>query len=232
MGGFDISSIVPLVANNDAITEQGSPNAFQQPIRQFQKFQSVTRPFISVLMDMKINKSIILQTGMEFIQKGFVAVDFWNIGDGLYNNLEYTLSYLEVPFIFFYGTSVGQGKAYFGAGPFFSYGFKGKVKSQYIINPLYLQYNPNSHDSSVTQSISYNRFIPGIDIALAYELKFGLTLNITYNLGLVNVMNGTDPFSGLITADSQNTKQLLSVFKFGIGFMFNHTGKAKTNNSR
>jgi hypothetical protein len=214
-GGLNISSVVPIAVQNDAITENGLPNTYGQLIKDYHFVQPVTRFYGGLVIDFKLNKKLRLSTGIDFIEKGFKAVHYWNIGGNLDSTFEFTISYLEIPANITYGAPVGNGNAFIGIGPFLSFGINGKVKITSTVNPLALG-TPTLVDTSYTNKVTdISRITPGMNIILGYQVAFGLFFNIVYNLGFTNIFS-----------DSGSNKRHFSVFKFGTGYIL-QTSKVK-----
>jgi hypothetical protein len=102
-----------------------------------------------------------LKYGLEFITKG--AKD--PAGGS------FSLNYLEVPLDALYHYPIGPGGLYGGLGPYFAYGVGGKSGTQ------------NSFGENAG---GYKRFDAGANFILGYKMDMGLSLDFSYDLGLVN----------------------------------------------
>ena len=91
-----------------------------------------------------------------------------------------TLNYLEVPVNFLYKVPAGDGKVFFGAGPYLGYGLSGKSKSS----------DGTSTDvtfGSTTDDVKNPDF--GFNFLAGYQFSQGFALNVNYGLGLANLSN-------------------------------------------
>ncbi|HJP62147.1 MAG TPA: porin family protein [Mucilaginibacter sp.] len=91
-----------------------------------------------------------------------------------------TLNYLEIPVNFLYKVPAGDGKVFFGAGPYLGYGLSGKSKSS----------DGTSTDvtfGSTTDDVKNPDF--GFNFLAGYQFSQGFALNVNYGLGLANLSN-------------------------------------------
>ena len=134
---------------------------------------------IGGLVDIGLSDVLSLQPGAFYSTKGG--------GSG-------TLGYIEIPVNVIYSTGSGDGKFFFGAGPYFGYGVSvsdgGKFGSgtNDIANPDY-----------------------GVNVLGGYRFGSGLSFNVNYGLGLANLNN--DKSSGNYTVKN-------NVFAISVGYFF------------
>lgn len=83
---------------------------------------------IGLTVDIPIAADFYLQPAALYSSKGFKQTDSWFSGSG--NDLEVTVSYIEVPLNFIYKPQLGSGNLLIGAGPYAGYGTGGKWKSE------------------------------------------------------------------------------------------------------
>jgi len=91
-----------------------------------------------------------------------------------------TLNYLEVPVNFLYKVPAGNGKVFFGGGPYLGYGLSGKGKSS----------DGTTTDvtfGSTADDIKNPDY--GINLLAGYQFSQGLAINVNYGLGLANLSN-------------------------------------------
>ena len=108
--------------------------------------------------------------GLEYISKGAKNSDA-----GTTTTLH--LNYLEVPLTAAYNHELGNGDLVFGGlGPYFAYGIGGKIKSG------------SFHESSFGENDGgYKRFDAGLVFMAGYKMSMGLSADLTYDFGLVNI---------------------------------------------
>jgi hypothetical protein len=131
------------------------------------------------LVDIGLGETLSLQPGVLYSTKG---------GGGS------TLSYLEVPVNLVYSTGSGDGKFFFGAGPYFAYGVSASGGSKF---------------GSGANDIGNPDF--GANVLAGYRFGSGLAFNVNYGLGLANLNN--DKSSGDYTVKN-------NVFGISVGYFF------------
>jgi hypothetical protein len=100
--------------------------------------------------------------GLEYVAKGGKFADAAKI----------QLNYLEIPVQVVYHYFIGPGNMYGGIGPYFAYGIGGKSR------------NISSFGEN---NGGFKRFDAGAGFMLGYKLNNGASLDVGYDLGLVNV---------------------------------------------
>lgn len=106
---------------------------------------------------------------------------------GQYNidgyNQTQRLNYLTVPIDLLYKPEMpnGSGSWFVGAGPYFAYGFSGKVSDN----------SPNSTTADPFKNYgggaSLKRFDAGADVQVGYEMASGFNIGLSADLGLLNI---------------------------------------------
>ena len=106
-------------------------------------------------------------------------------GGGTKSDIMFT--YIEVPANFVYHIPVGIGKVYFGAGPYYAVPVSGKIVNTYTYNGNVL--SSTDHASFGSGMNDYKTSDYGINIIGGLSFKYGLSLNLGYGIGLVNISN-------------------------------------------
>ncbi|MEJ0102045.1 MAG: outer membrane beta-barrel protein [Bacteroidota bacterium] len=106
-----------------------------------------------------------LSGGIQYIKKGSKDKE----GDG-----KTTLSYLELLIHLMYCQEVSNGYVYAGLGPYISYGIGGKFKG------------PGFSENAFGGDGGYKRFDAGPSLMAGYATTIGLSIDLSYELGLVN----------------------------------------------
>jgi len=113
--------------------------------------------------------SLSIKTGLGYVMKGQKFKD---------SDTKFTFHYLELPIFALYHYRVNEtGGLYAGLGPYFAYGLGGKMKSQNFSESVFGRDNGG-----------YKRFDAGLGFKAGYEFKSGLFADITYELGLANLV--------------------------------------------
>src|ERR1700710_517870 len=85
--------------------------------------QSLTGFHIGVVVDAGINDNFSFQPGLLFSTKGGKSSFSGDVdGQSFSGSAKITLNYIEVPINFLYKVPAGDGKVFFGAGPYLGYG--------------------------------------------------------------------------------------------------------------
>ena len=117
----------------------------------------------------KSNGSLSIKTGLGYVMKGQKFKD---------SDTKFTFHYLELPIFALYHYQLSEtGGLYGGLGPYFAYGLGGKMKSQDFSESVF----GKDHGG-------YKRFDAGLGFKAGYEFKSGLYADITYQLGLANLV--------------------------------------------
>jgi hypothetical protein len=118
-----------------------------------------------------------LLTGLQFIGKGYKSVN------NVFNST-IKLNYLEIPVYAIYEHPVGTGYLFGGAGPYFAYGIGGKVKSGNF-----------SMSSFGENTGGYKRFDMGLGMLGGYRMANGISIYLSYELGLANIAYSSQDFT-------------------------------------
>jgi Outer membrane protein beta-barrel domain len=130
----------------------------------------------------------LLSSGIQYIKKGSKEKE----GDG-----KTTLSYLELLLHLMYYQEVSKGFVYAGLGPYFSYGIGGKFKGS--------GFSQNAFGGD-----GYKRFDAGPSLIAGYATPIGLSIDLSYELGLINKSPDPSDYT------SKN-----SAFSINIGYSLN-----------
>lgn len=99
--------------------------------------------------------------------------------------------YLELPVNFLYKYSFGTGKLFAGAGPFFSYGVRGRVNRKYDAytypEATVVFLDKQREYNGIDEPRQYLRpFNAGAGFTLGYEFNAGILISANYNMGLTD----------------------------------------------
>jgi hypothetical protein len=133
-------------------------------------------------------------TGLEFVQKGFKST----LGNNSISKSR--LDYLEVPVYGMYRYRLSDGGVlYGGLGPYFAYGIAGNTKD-----------GSYSSSSFGENNEGYKRFDAGLGIIGGYRFNFGLSVDLSYELGLVDIAYASEDITARNRAFSINVGYPLS----------------------
>ena len=228
IGGANISSVLPLHQDVNSFLYSSRPVDLQLT---YNYFKPVIQWFGGLVVNSKLNKSLSLSNGASYVAKGFnnhihysdAAIDTSIIYKHTDDNFSYRINYLEITTNIIYGTPVGSGKAFIGAGPAFSFGLNGfKNRKGYSQKTNGITRTVVTTENRSEQKLSYGggtdsslkKFTFGMDIVVGYEFSNRIFLQLAYNAGLTGVF-------------STGAKQNLSVFQFGTGYFFGGTKNKK-----
>jgi hypothetical protein len=213
-GAFNVCNVTPLNTNmrND-IGDIGDYLTGNQNL-QYDQDKPVNGVSAGMVFQLAINKFLNLRPALRWIQKGYLYHTFNN------NILElnlwdftYKIQFLELPLDLEYGTPLGGGRAFIGAGPFVSYGLQGTVHEHlHWLNGNLIggfTYPYSNKDSTHTSSYfgpGSKKFEWGIHSIIGYEFSFGAFVSVEYELSLKSIFNTSN-------------NQKLSLFQFGVGYM-------------
>jgi hypothetical protein len=118
------------------------------------------------------NTALGIWTGLAYVQKGFSASSFDN------TTTKAHLNYLEVPVYAMAKHKLEStgGSIFAGIGPYFGYGVGGNIKGGGFSTPSFGENNGG-----------YKRFDAGLGILGGYQFDFGLSIHLSYELGLTNI---------------------------------------------
>lgn len=152
-----------------------------------------------------INKRFMVETGLDFISKGYVLPTRAISRNGL-PILKYreTLSayYLELPLLFGVNYSLGEINLHLKLGPYFAYGLDGTIKEENITGTI------TTNAFGGDNLYPMKRFDCGGKIAIGAKL-WKVSFDIFYDFGLMNVANYDDSkfsSSDLTTGTFENDK--------------------------
>ncbi len=131
---------------------------------------------VGLLADLGLSENFAFQPGLNFTQKGS---KFSSAGE----SVTQTLNYIELPLNFLYKAPAGSGSFFAGIGPVLNYGISGKAKSSGVSEDI----NFGSSDND-----DYKAFEFSGNILAGYEFSNGFFADVSYNLGLSNILNGGD----------------------------------------
>ncbi|MDP9077878.1 MAG: PorT family protein [Bacteroidota bacterium] len=115
------------------------------------------------------------------------------------------LNYLEVPVNFIYKVPAGDGKVFFGAGPYIGYGLSGNASVTSNVNGQTATQNQDVKFGNGDGEIKNPDF--GFNILAGYELPMGVTLNAGYGQSFA----GSSNTSGKVKNQG---------FQFSVGYFF------------
>jgi hypothetical protein len=153
--------------------------------------------------------SFSIQPALLFSTKGGKSNSTSSDGTSTFtDNGKITLNYLELPVNFVYKVPAGDGKVFFGAGPYIGYGLSGKSSSHTSGTDITTtDTNENVTFGSGDNDVKNPDY--GVNFLAGYELSQGLTINAGYSLGLANLANG-----------SNGVKTKNQVISFSLGYFF------------
>jgi opacity protein-like surface antigen len=165
--------------------------------------------YIGGLADIPVSDMFSVQAGLTLSGKGAKIDGKMEDEDG--NNIslaiKQSLMYLEVPVNAVVNIPAGDGKIFFGAGPYFGYAISGKskVKGSLTVDG---QTASDSQSEDLDFDSDYKRVDYGVNALAGYQLGNGLNIHAGYGLGLANI----------IRSDEGEIKN--RVFSVGLGFSF------------
>lgn len=150
------------------------------------------------IAEYKINPNLSLNSGLTFSQKGFKQSIRYFYSPEVDSTAEMTskLNYLEIPIYLKFNTNLNKGNFFYGIGPYFSYGFKGKVTTD-ITGRNYASYtdkitwSKNRYfKSDLVEEYGYTN-IKSFDLGIGnlIGIKYNhLMLTVSYQYSLRNIM--------------------------------------------
>jgi hypothetical protein len=91
-----------------------------------------------------------------------------------------TLNYIEIPVNFLYKVPAGEGKVFFGAGPYFGYGISASGTDADGTKETV-------HFGSTSDDVKNPDY--GVNFLAGYQFSQGFAINVNYGLGLANLSN-------------------------------------------
>ena len=129
------------------------------------------------------------------------------------DQVNFNISYLELPLNLLYRAQLGNGKVLLGFGPYLGYAVKGKVKSDDDEMDIEFKNTIESGDPIMTMFLK--AFDAGANIYAGYETALGIYLQLNTQLGLLKI-NPKDNRSA--AADKSSLKN--TGFGISIGYRF------------
>ncbi|WP_336514652.1 porin family protein [Pollutibacter soli] len=155
--------------------------------------------YTGVFLDMPVGKKLTVQSGVNYVQKGFME----KFDDA---KVTMRLHYLEIPVNLVWYSALQQKGFYVGAGPSFSFGVAGRAK-----------YKDGGEEYSEKVNFGEDDDMKGADIAgnvtTGYTFENGISLGAVANFGLINL--GT----------SADTKIHNNYFALKVGYVFRQKSK-------
>jgi hypothetical protein len=185
MGNAGKSEYSPPSGNREATYTRG-----YSPYSSYQDYRDA--------IDSKDSKEITLGlwTGLEFVQKGYKTT----LGNN--SSIGTRLNYLEAPVYGMYQHPLMDGGVlYGGLGPYFAYGIGGKTKDGSYSSSSYGENNGGN-----------KRFDAGLGIIAGYRFKFGLSVDLSYELGLVDIAYASEDITAKNRTFSINLGYSLTKF--------------------
>jgi len=210
-GAFNVCNVTPLSTNMRS--DIGDPGDFLTGSQnlQYDQDKPVNGLSAGMVFQLAINKYLSLRPSLRWIQKGYVYHTFNNnILELNLHDYTYKLQFIELPVDLEYGTPLGGGRAFFGAGPFVSHGVGGSVHEHmhWLNGSLIMGYsNKDSTHMGHVFGPGSKRMEWGIHSIIGYEFSFGAFVSVEYELALKSNLN--------YTAGNQK----FSLFQFGLGYM-------------
>jgi hypothetical protein len=84
---------------------------------------------LNFIVDIKLNSSLSLSSGMSFSQKGFRQTLYYQYSPFTSAEMTSHINYLEMPVYIKISTNLTKINFFYGIGPYFSYGLNGKVST-------------------------------------------------------------------------------------------------------
>ncbi len=129
------------------------------------------------------------------------------------------LNYITLPIDFLFKPEMpnGSGAWIIGVGPYFGYGFSGKVSMSGLDGGIDdIDIDPFKKGEIADGIALFKRFDAGANIQLGYEMANGFNITLNGNLGLVNIAANDD--NGNVSVDSGNMKN--TSFGLLLGYSF------------
>jgi hypothetical protein len=175
-------------------------------------------PGVGIVADMQAGKNFFVRSGINFQQNGVKISTTLPGTPGEISNISAvassSLRYLQVPLYAMFVRPVGNIEFYAGAGPYYSFGISGNVKTSVTTN-----YADGTKETEVYESRAFpedgggasefKRSDYGMGATAGCRMNNGLFLNIGYQLGLMNIDRQS-------STDSYKSR----AFQIGIGYYF------------
>ena len=168
---------------------------------------------IGAVAEFPFTSSISFRPELNFIQKGY---KFDLTESGSTYTQDATLNYIELPLNFIYNAPAGKGTFFVGAGPNFSFGLSGKIKTTETGEPNEnsdIKFDGKENATSTDNNYHLKGFDLGGNLLAGYKLANGLSFNIGYTVGFLD-----------ISPDKEATHKNSGGLTFKLGYMFGGTG--------
>ncbi|HZY36291.1 MAG TPA: outer membrane beta-barrel protein [Mucilaginibacter sp.] len=119
---------------------------------------------------------------------------------------QFALHYFQIPVNLLYHIPVAVNDLYFGGGPYLAFGTGGTLS---VNGPA----GVDSEDVTYGGNGDFSNNDSGIDMIAGLKLKSRWVFNLSYDLGLSNILNANGPESGLGTIKTRT-------FGFSAGYAF------------
>lgn len=146
----------------------------------------VPRFHIGAVVDIPLATDFYFQPGLLFTTKGAKSDDEFL---GVDMNVEYNLSYIELPLSFLYKPQLGNGHFFIGFGPYIAYGVGGKAKFDVagISSEQDIKFESEYESLNPAQWKYFRPFDFGGNLFFGYQLENGLSLQLNTQLGLAKI---------------------------------------------
>jgi hypothetical protein len=183
------------------------------------RIKPITGFNLNFIVDIKLNSSLSLSSGMSFSQKGFRHTLYYQYSPFMSAEMTSKINYLEIPVYIKINTNLTRVNFFYGVGPYFSYGLNGKVSTL----------TTGSVDSSYTKEIKWakSRGFSENDLPNTY----GYTSIKRFDFGIGNVaglkykrlilaLDYRYSFKNIMWEYYQDEKMSNSVLSLSAGYIF------------
>ncbi|MFD2288472.1 outer membrane beta-barrel protein [Pedobacter petrophilus] len=178
-------------------------------------YKTNTSFYLGGTVDLPVSDLFSVQPGLALIGKGAKAHVYnsnFEPGPNLYifeGSYKVNIMYLEIPVNAVFNFNVGNGKIFFGGGPYYGFGIGGKIKYEGVTTANGRSVNESTNfDVKFGDNEDFKRGDFGFNFLAGYQLKNGFNLHAGYGLGLTTIIGGP--------ANSHQEKN--RVLSAGIGF--------------
>lgn len=155
-------------------------------------------PGAGVVADIQLTDKVAIRTGINFLQTGvqIKATQDGEAGEIDKIHLEATtkLNYLQIPLNLMYTSSGSAIKFFAGAGPYFSYGISGKLKStattHYSSGETEVEKDESDAFKKVNGESLFKRTDIGVGAIAGVKFPNGMFANVGYQYSLANINKG------------------------------------------
>ncbi len=169
---------------------------------------SITSFYVGATVDIPVFSVLSVQPGLLFIGKGgntqFPFVPPASI------NTKYSPFYLEIPVNLMAEFELGPGQIFMGAGPYLSFGIRGKIKETSVDQSgVFQTIKDTSMQFGSNTSNDLKRTDLGLGLLLGYQLDNGINIHGGYSFSLSN-----------INPDASAPTLKNNVLSIGLGYSF------------